>query len=285
MALADLSPQPEILRVACVQVNATNDEAANIDEVSRIIREAAADGAQFVATPECVCLMTWGRQNAWDRSHAFADHLVVQSLGKLAAELNIWLLIGSVFVRLTDGKLANRSVLVSNTGTIIAHYDKIHMFDVSLENGEVYRESDSFKPGDVAVLAETPFGGVGLSVCYDVRFAALYRTLAQAGARLITVPAAFTKTTGKAHWHTLLRARAIETGCYVLAPAQVGHHEGGRETFGHALIVDPWGEVLADGGQDVGYVCADLALNRVEQVRTAVPAWGQNQAFTLQQQC
>jgi len=191
----------------------------------------------------------------------------------LAQELGIWIHAGSLVIRLADDdRFANRGFLIDPTGLIQAQYDKIHMFDVDLANGESYRESNGFRPGTHATLAQTPWGGYGMAVCYDLRFPHLFRDLAKAGARILAVPAAFTRTTGQAHWHTLLRARAIENGCFVVAPAQCGDHEDGRKTYGHALIIDPWGEVLADGGEAPGVVTATLNLNRVSEVRGMVPS-------------
>ncbi|HYD99546.1 MAG TPA: carbon-nitrogen hydrolase family protein, partial [Alphaproteobacteria bacterium] len=182
-------------------------------------------------------------------------------------------------VLLEDGRVANRLFVIDPQGEIRARYDKIHMFDVDLAGGESYRESATFRPGEQAVLAQTPWGGLGMTVCYDLRFPHLYRALAQAGARLLAVPAAFTVPTGRAHWHVLLRARAIETGCFVIAPAQTGTHDAGRQTYGHSLIVDPWGEVLADGGGEPGFVTADLDLGRIDEARGMVPALRHDRPF------
>jgi predicted amidohydrolase len=198
----------------------------------------------------------------------------------LARETGAWLLAGSLVVRLPgEERLANRSYLFDPQGAVVARYDKIHMFDVDLAGGERYRESAQFRPGERAVLADTPWGKLGMSVCYDLRFPALYRALAQAGARMLSIPSAFALPTGEAHWHSLLRARAIETGCFVLAPAQTGLHEGGRRTYGHSLIVDPWGAVLADGGEAVGFVTAELDLARVDEARRAVPSLSQDRPW------
>ena len=270
------------LRIAAVQVNASNNLNLNIVRVTELIRSAWKDGAQFISTPENVCMMTWGRENSITNALPFDGHPVIVSMQLLAQELGVWLLLGSVAIRLPNGNLVNRSVLLNHVGNVVACYDKIHMFDVTLSSGETYCESDSFQAGDRAVVASTPFGNLGLSICYDLRFSGLYRMLAKAGARIITVPAAFTKTTGMAHWHTLLRARAIETGAFIVAPAQTGNHEGDRETYGHSLIVDPWGEVLADAGENIGYVVADLDLHRTDEVRSWVPSLKHDRAFTLE---
>ena len=193
------------------------------------------------------------------------------------------LLVGSQLI-LEDGRICNRSFLLDPDGEIRARYDKLHMFDIELANGEAYRESDAIAPGDKAVVVDTPLGRIGLSVCYDLRFGALYRALAHAGAEIITIPAAFTQTTGKAHWHTLVRARAIETGAYVIAPNQCGHHCDKRYSFGHSLIVDPWGEILADGGAEPGIVYADIDLERVTRARARIPVLENERTFTLVRQ-
>ena len=196
-----------------------------------------------------------------------------------AARSGAWLLIGSLAVRLDADTVVNRSILLAPDGAIAARYDKIHMFDVDLPGGESYRESKMFQPGDRAALVETPWGGVGMTICYDLRFAALYRALAQAGAGILTVPSAFTRVTGEAHWHVLLRARAIETGTFVVAPAQCGSHPGGRETYGHTLIVDPWGTVVAEGGDAPGIVHAEIDLGAVAKARARIPALGHDRNF------
>jgi predicted amidohydrolase len=208
------------------------------------------------------------------REKAFAeeDHPALSAFRALARDVDLWLLIGSLAIRLGRDKVANRSILLDNQGRIVARYDKIHLFDVDLDGGESYRESETIAPGDRAVIADTPWGRLGMSVCYDLRFPHLYRSLAKAGADFLSIPAAFTRTTGRAHWHVLQRARAIETGCYVFAPAQCGVHALGRETFGHALIVDPWGVVLADAGKDVGFIMAEIDLAAVAEARRKIPA-------------
>lgn len=276
------APLASSVKVACIQVNASNDLAENLSILEGLIRATAAEGATFITTPENACMMTWGRKNAWAQAHVFEGHPAVTALATLAAELEVWVLIGSISVRLEGDMLANRSVLLTPEGHVAATYDKLHMFDVTLAEGEAYRESNSFQAGSQAVVIDTPWAPLGLSVCYDVRFAVLYRALAHAGAHILTVPAAFTKTTGQAHWHTLLQSRAIETGSFVLAPAQTGTHEGGRQTFGHSLIINPWGEILADAGQDVGYVVADLDLDQVRRVRSAIPSLTHDRAFTVE---
>ena len=211
--------------------------------------------------------------------HAEPAHPALAHFRALAEELGAWLLLGSLAITAGPGKIFNRSYLVTAQGAIAAHYDKLHLFDVDLADGESYRESALIEPGGAAVLAATPWATLGLTVCYDLRFAQLYRSLAQAGAEVLTVPAAFTKTSGQAHWHVLLRARAIETGCFVLAPCQCGDHGGGRETYGHSLIVDPWGRVLAEGGEETGFITAKIDLAEVEKARAMIPALNHDRAF------
>jgi predicted amidohydrolase len=265
----------QTLTVGLVQMTSTTSVDRNIALADGLIREAAAAGAELVALPEVVNLMQVNRAESKKIAQTEAEDVTLAAYCALARELKIWIHAGSLVIRLEDDdRFANRGFLIDPEGEIRGRYDKIHMFDVDLANGESYRESNGFRPGDHAELAETPWGGYGMTVCYDVRFPHLYRDLAKAGARILAVPAAFTRTTGKAHWHTLLRARAIETGCFVIAPAQCGDHEDGRKTFGHALVVDPWGEVLADGGEEPGIVTAELNLARVDEVRGMVPSLG-----------
>ena len=273
------APAAGRLRVACVQVTAGADMRANLATVTDYVRQARAAGADLIATPENVSMMVLGRDRILQNARAEDAHPGLVAFRALAAETGVWLLAGSLTIRLDATQAANRSFLIAPDGAIAARYDKIHMFDVDLPGGESYRESETFRPGDRAVLAETPWGPVGLTVCYDIRFGYLYRTLAQGGARLVTVPAAFTRQTGEAHWHILLRARAIETGAFVVAPAQTGEHDGGRRTFGHSLIVAPWGEVLADAGTAPGFVLADLDLSEVDRARRAVPALHHDRAY------
>ncbi|HYG89794.1 MAG TPA: carbon-nitrogen hydrolase family protein [Azospirillum sp.] len=269
------------LTVACVQVNAGTEIEANLNAAGDLVRRARDAGAAFIATPENVSMIVQGRDKVLARVRPEAEHPGLPFFAGLARETGAWLLAGSLGVLLDDGRVANRSLLFDAEGRVVARYDKIHMFDVDLKGGESYRESATFRPGDRAVLASTPWGGLGMSVCYDVRFAALYRALAQAGASLLTVPSAFTVPTGRAHWHVLLRARAIETGCFVIAPAQTGMHDAGRRTYGHSLIISPWGEVLADGGEEVGFVTADLDLDQVAEARGMIPALTHDRAFEV----
>lgn len=270
------------LRLSLVQMTSTSDVGHNIEQASRLITQAAEDGAQLIATPEMTGLLTTKRDVLLTHLYAEADDPALKAFQALARDKNIWLLIGSLPIKAGEEQVANRSFLIAPDGQIAARYDKIHMFDVSLPNGESYQESRLYKAGDKAVLAETPWGGLGMSVCYDVRFPHLYRELAQAGAKLISVPAAFTRPTGAAHWHILLRARAIETASYVFAPAQCGDHGGGRKTFGHSLIIDPWGEILAEGGEEPGVISAKLDLLRVNDVRERLPSLRLEQSFACE---
>lgn len=265
--------------VACIQLNAGTEIAPTVADASALVRRARDAGAAFIALPENAGFMVQGREKILARVRSEAEHPALRAYQDLARETGAWLLVGSLGILLEDGRVANRSLLLNPEGTITARYDKIHMFDVDLPGGETYRESATFRPGERAVVAPTPWGGLGMTVCYDLRFAYLFRTLAQAGARLITVPAAFTVPTGRAHWHVLLRARAIETGCFVLAPAQCGIHDMGRATFGHALIIDPWGEILAEAGEEPGLITATLDLARVAEVRAMVPSLRHDRRF------
>ncbi len=264
---------------ACIQMTSGVEIAGNIAEASRLIREAHAAGAQVIGLPEVVNLCQKRRSLALETARPEAEEPALKAWRALADELDIWLLSGSLVVKAGPETLLNRSYLIGPDGGIVARYDKLHMFDVDLAGGESYRESALFAAGDSAVLADTPWGGLGMTICYDLRFPQLYRSLAKAGAAMIWIPAAFTRTTGQAHWHVLQRARAIETGAYILAPAQCGDHEDGRSTYGHALIVSPWGEVLADGGEEPGFVLADLDLDQVARARQMIPSLRHDREF------
>ena len=259
-------------KVACIQTNSDREFAANIEAVSGLVRDAVGAGAEFVLLPETVSLMEPKRRLLNEKVRAEEDDPMLAACRDLACETGIWMLAGSMVIRVAAEKIANRSFLLGPDGAIVARYDKIHMFDVDLGNGEYYRESSAYAPGDTAVVADLPWGRLGMTVCYDLRFPYLYRTLAHAGADFLTVPSAFTRPTGEAHWHVLLRARAIETGCFVFAPAQCGDHAEGRQTYGHSLIIDPWGNVLADGGEDVGFIIADVDPTAVAEARGKVPS-------------
>jgi len=258
-------------RAACVQLRSTDDVAENIRDTVRWVREAAARGAAFIATPENTTLMApdGGAKLAHSFDEAHDPALPVFSA--LARELKVWILIGSLAIKVSDTKTANRSFLFAPDGSIAARYSKIHLFDVQLASGETYRESNTVAGGDTAVIADTPMGKLGLSICYDLRFPQLYRKLAQKGAFLFAVPSAFTVPTGSAHWHVLLRARAIENGAFVIAPAQGGTHANGRKTYGHSLIVSPWGEILAEAGTEPGVIIADIDPALAADARAKVP--------------
>jgi len=260
------------LKAACIQLRSTDDVDLNIRQTSSLIRLAHKDGARFIATPENTNLMAPDGGAKLEKSFSEKDDPTLSSLVALAAELEVWLLIGSLAIKVSEGKTANRSYLVAPDGRIETRYDKIHLFDINLPSGETYRESNTVAPGDRAVVASLPWARIGLSVCYDLRFPQLYRSLAKAGAEILTVPSAFTETTGKAHWHVLLRARAIENACFVVAPAQGGEHANGRKTYGHSLIIGPWGDILAEGGVDPGVVAAEIDLDDIAAARGRVPA-------------
>ncbi|CUK09127.1 (R)-stereoselective amidase [Shimia thalassica] len=273
------------MKAALLQMTSSDDPEANLAVMLGQMREAAANGAEFILTPEvCNCVSS-------SRSHQNAvlrlehEDATLAALQDGARDLGVWLLIGSLALKTQDpdGRFANRSFLINPDGDIVARYDKIHMFDVQVTPEETYRESDGYRPGDKAVLAETPFGVVGMTICYDVRFPYLHRQLAKAGATILTVPAAFSHVTGAAHWDTLLRARAIETGCFVLAPAQTGTHPAtrgqGRRTYGHSLVISPWGEILSDAGEETGISYVDLDPNAVAQARRKVPSLTHDREF------
>lgn len=270
-------------RAACIQMRSTPDIGPNIAAATELICAAADQGAEFIATPEMTNLLDIRPGQARTKITAEADEACLHALSDLARDLHVTLLIGSLAIALPeDDRFANRSYLITPDGQIAARYDKIHMFDVEVGDGQSYRESRAYRAGRVAVLAKTPLARIGLTICYDVRFAHLYRALGQAGAELITVPAAFTQVTGAAHWHVLIRARAIETGCFLLAPAQGGRHQDGRETYGHSLIVSPWGEVLAEAdGNAPGVIVADLDLAQVAAARARIPALHNDQEIRL----
>jgi predicted amidohydrolase len=268
-------------RAGMVQVNASTDMATNIAEVAAQVRTAADQGAQIVFMPENVLMMEWGRANIVAKAAAETDHPGLAALRDMAREMEIWLHCGTLAILLPNGKVANRTYVLDSDGEIMARYDKIHMFDVDLGNGESYRESATFEPGNSAVVVDLPWAKLGLSVCYDIRFPHLYRQLAKAGAEVLTAPAAFTRVTGAAHWHVLQRARAIETGCWMISPAQTGTHANNRQTYGHGLVVDPWGAVIADGGEEVAVTVVDIALSRVAEARGKVPSLIHDRDFSV----
>ena len=269
------------MKTALIQFTAGEDPDTNLTTVRRMVRDSVEAGAEFVLTPEVSNILSTSRKYQAQVLHKEADDPFLNTMRDDAAALGIWLLIGSLALKTddADGRFANRSFLITPEGKIAARYDKIHMFDVEIDATESYRESAAFRPGARAVLADTPFGKIGLSICYDMRFPHLFRRLAKAGATIITAPAAFSPVTGKAHWESLLRARAIENGVFILAPAQCGQNGPKRATHGHSLIVSPWGEVLADGGNEPGITMVDLDLEDVGRSRRRVPSLDHDREF------
>ena len=257
------------------------DMGRNLKAASALVREAVAEGAQYVLTPEVTNLVEDDKARTRAIVQPEATDISVRGFSALAAELGIWLHVGSLALKADDGRAVNRSLLYSPDGQVAARYDKIHLFDVTLPSGEEIRESDSFAPGGEAIVAKLPWGKLGLAICYDMRFPKLFNTLANAGAEIMAVPAAFTVPTGRAHWHVLLRARAIETGSYVLAAAQGGTHECGRLTFGHSLAINPWGEVIAEAGEEPAALVVEIDTSLVARDRTRIPALRNAREFAL----
>ncbi|MBR0954974.1 carbon-nitrogen hydrolase family protein [Bradyrhizobium canariense] len=264
---------------AMVQMRTGLMPEPSLEQANRLIRQAAANGADYVQTPEVSNMMQLNRKALFEHLQSEEDDTSLKAYRALAAELNIHLHVGSLALRFSDEKAVNRSFLIGPEGNVLASYDKIHMFDIELPDGESYRESANYQPGETAVISDLPWGRVGLTICYDVRFPALYRALAESGAYFITVPSAFTRKTGEAHWHILLRARAIETGCFIFAAAQAGTHENKRETYGHSLIIDPWGEILAEGDVEPGVIMAKIDPAKVETARRAIPSLQHGRRF------
>ena len=268
-------------RAAMIQMRSGLNPAANIDAAVRMIGEAKAAGADYVLTPEMTNILAARREQLFAAIVEEENDASLAMLRELARKSAIYIHIGSLAIRLTHERAANRSFLIDPKGEIVARYDKIHMFDVDLADGESYRESRNYRPGELAVLADLPWGRMGLTVCYDLRFPALYRALAEAGATMLTIPSAFTRQTGEAHWHVLIRTRAIENGCFVFAAAQGGRHENGRETYGHSLIVDPWGRIIAEGGTEPGIVTAEIDLAEVAKARGRIPSLQHGRRFEM----
>ena len=267
-------------RAACIQLNSSNVPEENIAAVYRLVRAAAKDGATYIQTPEMTNIVDRDRENLAARIRPEASDPSIAAFSKLAAELGIVLHVGSLALAEPEGRIANRAFVFGPDGRTIARYDKIHLYDVDLPNGESWRESAVYHPGDRAVIAETPFARLGVTICYDVRFPQLYRTLAHAGATVLTAPAAFTKLTGEAHWQVLQRARAIENGAFMISAAQAGKHADGRETWGHSIIVAPWGEVLAEGGPDgEEIVVAEIDIARSIEARQRIPVLKNERRF------
>lgn len=274
-------PSAKDFRAALVQLRSGREIAPSMTAAEDLIRAAAAEGAIYVQTPENTPLMELSTERLFERIKPEADTAILDDFARIARELRIWLHVGSVAVRIDDGKAANRAYIFAPDGKIIARYDKIHMFDVDLPSGETYRESKNYIPGATAIAVRLPWGVLGVTTCYDLRFPEQYKALAQAGADFLTVPAAFTKQTGEAHWHVLLRARAIETGCFVLAAAQGGLHENGRATYGHSLIISPWGEVLAEAGDEPCVISAVIDPGEVAVARQRIPALNHVRTFDV----
>ena len=272
-------PEMSTFRVACIQLRSSDDVEENIRAASELMREAKGRGAEFIATPENTTLMAPDGGAKLDKSFPEDRDPALPKFRVLAEELGVWLLIGSLAIKVSETKTANRSFLLDPKGNVVARYDKIFLFDVDLPSGETYRESNTVAGGSGAVVADLPWGKLGLSICYDLRFPQLYRKLAQAGASVLSVPSAFTETTGKAHWHVLLRARAIENGAFVIAPAQGGTHANGRQTYGHSLIAAPWGEILAEAGTEPCVITADIDPAAAKIARERVPSLRHDRDF------
>ena len=268
-------------RVGLVQMRSGRTPSQNVDAATKLIKEAKSGGADYVLTPEMTNILERKREDLFAAIATEEKDRSLPDFRDLARRLGIWVHVGSLAIEVLPQKAVNRSFLIDPKGDIAARYDKIHMFDVDLAGGESYRESGSFRPGELAVAVDLPWGRVGLTICYDLRFPALYRALAEAGASFITIPAAFTQQTGEAHWHVLTRARAIETGSFVLAAAQGGRHEDGRDTFGHSIAIDPWGRVLAEGGTEPGVIFADVDPSQVAIVRARIPSLQHGRRFEV----
>jgi predicted amidohydrolase len=276
-----MSARSATFRAGLVQMRAGRTPQANLDAAAKLISEARSNGADYVLTPEMTNIMEISRERLFAAIVEEERDPCLAALRELSRRLGLYLHVGSLAIKVSPDRAANRSFLIDPKGEIVARYDKIHMFDVDLDGGESYRESYSYRPGELAVLADLPWARVGLTICYDLRFPALYRALAEAGATMLTIPSAFTRITGEAHWHTLVRARAIENGCFVLAAAQGGAHENGRETYGHSLAVDPWGRVLAEGGTEPGVVMAEIDPAAVVSARAKVPSLQHGRRFEI----
>ncbi|MFZ1950606.1 MAG: carbon-nitrogen hydrolase family protein [Pseudolabrys sp.] len=268
-------------KAAMIQMRSGLKPSTNIDEAARLIGEARSAGADYVLTPEMTNILAAKREQLFAVVMEEEADASLATLRELARKLGIYVHIGSLAIKVSHDRAANRSFLVDPKGNIVARYDKIHMFDVDLADGESYRESRNYRPGELAVLADLPWGRLGLTVCYDLRFPALYRALAEAGATMLTIPSAFTKQTGEAHWHVLIRTRAIENGSFVFAAAQGGKHENGRDTYGHSLIVDPWGRIIAEGGTEPGVVMAEIDPAQIANARTRIPSLQHGRRFEV----
>lgn len=273
------------MKVAALQLCASDDPVANLAHTLSMVQQASEAGAQFIATPEVTNCVSSSRRRQNKVLALQENDQTLAAMCTAAARFGVWISVGSLALKLPDDdRFTNRSFMIDPSGQIVAQYDKIHMFDVTLSETEQYRESDGYRAGDHAVIADTAFGKIGMTICYDIRFPHLYRGLAKSGASILLIPAAFAQPTGRAHWEVLLRARAIETGCYVIAAAQTGEHQTSqrrpRKTYGHSMIVSPWGEIMADAGEDQGIIYADLDLSFVESTRARVPSILSNQSFS-----
>ena len=268
-------------KAAMIQMRSGLKPGANIDDAARMIGEAKSAGADYVLTPEMTNILAAKREQLFAAVVEEELDASLAALRELARKLGIYVHIGSLAIKISPDRAANRSFLVDPKGDIVARYDKIHMFDVDLADGESYRESRNYRPGELAVLTDLPWGRLGLTVCYDLRFPALYRALAEAGSTMLAIPSAFTKQTGEAHWHVLMRSRAIENGCFVFAAAQGGRHENGRDTYGHSLIVDPWGRIIAEGDTEPGVVMAEIDPAQVASARARIPSLQHGRRFEI----
>lgn len=276
-----MSATPAIFKAAMIQMRSGLEPAANLDTATRLIGEAKSAGADYVQTPEMTNIMEVKRERLFATIQEEDADASLAAFRDLARKHKIFVHIGSLALKASPEKAVNRGFLIGPDGGIAARYDKIHMFDVDLDHGESYRESNSYRPGEIAVTGDLPWGRLGITICYDLRFPALYRALAEAGSTMLAIPSAFTKQTGEAHWHVLMRARAIENTCFVLAAAQGGKHENGRETFGHSLIVDPWGRILAEGGAEPGVVMAEIDPTKLTEARARMPSLGHGRRFEI----
>jgi predicted amidohydrolase len=268
-------------KIALIQMRSGLEPEANLAAMLAGVNEAKRGGADYVLTPEMTNVLENKRERLFTKIFSEERDPTLATMREVAAKLSIYIHLGSLAIKASPDKAANRSFLIDRKGDIVARYDKIHMFDVDLAGGESYRESSTYRPGELAVVADLPWGRLGLTVCYDLRFPALYRALAEAGASFLAIPSAFTKQTGEAHWHVLMRARAIENGCFVFAAAQGGRHEHGRETFGHSLVVDPWGKIIAEGGTEPGVIFAEVDPAEVAAARGRVPSLSHGRRFEL----
>jgi predicted amidohydrolase len=260
------------MKIALIQMTSSSDVATNLKYVTSKIREAAALGASFILTPENSDFMIDGAERKISGAYDELSHPFIPAIKELAKELNITILLGSIAIKIGEGRLNNRSYMFSSSGDILASYNKIHLFDVDLPTGESRRESDMITAGDKTVLVDAGFAKIGMTICYDIRFPDLFRGLAKAGAEILTVPSAFTVPTGEMHWEVLLRARAIENGAFVIAPAQCGTHDGGRKTYGHSMVVDPWGKVIAEAGTEPTILYAEIDKKEIAHFRQAIPS-------------